>query len=170
MSLKLEAPMKAATSGIILENKRKTFSPDQCGSIANWAFKTTVLANHIRLIGEPFFSEHDRYAFAKDQTIPKGVQVWLARRNAGYLTARYTSQQRLVQGHQRELTPHLINPPLSPYRFKYMSACSPSVIFCCKLQPQDGPNERWLIVWTSLPFDSINSSMTMLSLYGLTMD
>ncbi|MGZ7060582.1 MAG: hypothetical protein ACXVJU_14945, partial [Candidatus Angelobacter sp.] len=117
MSTNLEEPMKAATSDIILVNKRKTFSPQDCGAIAAWAFKTTILANHIELRGGPFFPMDERSAFAHDRSIPKGVHVWIAQRNAGYLKATYRSIQRLQQP-SGALTPHLVRPPDSPYAFK----------------------------------------------------
>jgi hypothetical protein len=119
MSTKLEGPMKALTEDIILINKKKTFSPEDCRHIAEWAFKTTVLANHIDLPeGEqPFFPEETRHAFAYDQSMPAGVYVWISRRNAGHLTATYRSIKR-VQQPSGPLTPHLSRPPVSPYRFE----------------------------------------------------
>ena len=117
MSTRLEGPMKAITSDIILTNKQKVFSPQDCAAIAAWAFKTTILANHMPLRGEPFFPESERHAFARDLSIPAGVSVWIAQRNAGYLTATYRSIQR-VQQPRGQLTPHLIRPPESPYMFK----------------------------------------------------
>ena len=117
MSRKLEEPMKAATSDIILANKRKAFTSDECVSMAAWAFKTTVLANHIGLENEPFFPDWERHAFARNLSIPFGVQVWLAQRNAGYLTGTFRSIQRFQQ-ESGPIMPHLIRPPDSPYMFK----------------------------------------------------
>lgn len=125
MSAKLEGPMKSLTSDIILDNKLKTFSREDCKHIAQWAFKTTILANHIDPPDEPFFPEETRYAFARDLSIPRGVHVWLARRNAGHLKATYRSVQRLQQP-SGTLTPHLIRPPESQYTFKTYT-CSFSV-------------------------------------------
>lgn len=119
MSNKLENPMKAVTKDIIINQTAKSFSPSDCAVIAAWAFKTTVLSNHIDLADkEPFFSADQRRSFAQNLTIPKGVQAWIARRNAGHLSARYFAKKRLVQGHRKVLTPHLIKPPLSAYRFE----------------------------------------------------
>lgn len=119
MSTKLEGPMKSITSDIILNNKTKIFSSDDCRHIAEWAFKTTVLANHIDLPDEeePFFSQETRYAFARNQSIPAGVHVWLSQRNAGHLTATYRSIKRIQQP-AGPIAPHLTRPPVSPYRFE----------------------------------------------------
>lgn len=117
MSRKLEQPMKAATADIILQHKLKKLSPTHCATIAAWAFKATVLANHTGLVGEPYFSERDRYRFAEDQTIPSGVHVWIAQRNAGCFTATYRSTKRVMQPHA-PITPHLKRVPDSPYRFE----------------------------------------------------
>lgn len=106
MSAKLEAPMKAATEDIIVHNKVKTFSKNECAAMAAWAFKTTILANHMNLHGEPFFSIEQRHTFARDLTIPPGVHVWLARRDAGAFTATYWSEQSTKQP-AGPVAPHL---------------------------------------------------------------
>jgi hypothetical protein len=125
MSTKLEDPMKSATEDIIVLNNKKTFNQTECATVAAWAFKTTVLANHINLHGEPFFPVEQRRAFARNLTIPKGVQVWLARRNAGHLTATYWSEQSTKQP-ESPLMPHLKTLPVSPYRFQ-MYVCVLSI-------------------------------------------
>jgi len=119
MSAKLEAPMKAITSDIILRNNRKTFSPADCLHITRWAYKTAILSNLIDPQGRqnPYFSEQTRHSFAKNLSIPGDVHVWIARRNAGYLTAAYRSVRRLQQPNG-PLTPHLLRPPVSPNRFE----------------------------------------------------
>lgn len=71
----------------------------------------------MELRGEPFFSEEQRRAFARDLIIPTGIQVWIARRNAGYVTARYMSVLRRMQP-TTPIAPHLTTLPLSPYRFE----------------------------------------------------
>ena len=116
MSRRLEVPMKRATEDILIHNKQKTFSPDDCMTIATWAFKTTLLANHMSMPGEPFFSKEQRHDFARDLTIPKGVHIWLARRNAGHLTTLFRSRQNSMQPYTPP-APHLINMPVSRYRF-----------------------------------------------------
>jgi hypothetical protein len=117
MSAKLEAPMKLATSDIIVQNRKKAFTKLECCAIAAWAFKTTILANHMNLHGEPFFSVDQRRAFATSLKIPQGVQVWIARRNAGHLTATYWSQLSTKQA-AAPITPHLKTLSISPYRFE----------------------------------------------------
>ena len=115
MSARLEEPMRLATKDILIHQKMKVFSASECASIAAWAFKTTILANHMGLREEPYFSQEQRYAFARDLTIPKGVQVWLSRRDAGFLTTTFRSAHRTTRGRP---SPHLINPPRSPYGFE----------------------------------------------------
>lgn len=111
--------MKALCADIILKNTQKTFTPEDCRALAAWAFKTTVLANHIGadVEEEPFFTTTERYTFARELTIPSGVHVWIARRNAGFLTAAYRSLKRVQQPHG-PLMPHLVRPPDSPYQFE----------------------------------------------------
>jgi hypothetical protein len=116
MSTMLEGPMKNATADIILHPKSKTLTTAEVRAISNWAFKTTVLANHMDG-GEPFFANEQRYQFAADQTIPRGVSVWLARRNSGMLSATFRSLNRVTKM-QYPIKPHLINPPSSPYDFE----------------------------------------------------
>ena len=116
MNAKLEGPMKAATADIILQNKVKTFGKNECAAIAAWAFKTTILANHMSLHGEPFFPVEQRRAFARDLTMPPGVHVWMARRDAGAFTATFWSERSTKQP-AGALMPHL-KVPASPYRFE----------------------------------------------------
>jgi hypothetical protein len=121
MSTKLEDPMKDATKDIILNNKHKIFSRSECTNIAAWAFKTTILANHMSLPPDqnPFFSYDQRRKFARSQAIPRGVQVWIAQRNAGHLTARWMSSLRIMQpGAPTSTHMHLKNIPASMFRFE----------------------------------------------------
>jgi hypothetical protein len=117
MNAKLEGPMKSATEDIIIHDNRKILSRNQCATIAAWAFKSTILANHMNPHGEPFFSVEQRRAFAHDLTIPRGVHIWLARRDAGAFTATYWSEQSTKQP-ATPITPHLKVLPFSPYRFE----------------------------------------------------
>lgn len=118
MSERLEVPMSGLTKNIILEHNPKIFSAADCKAMANWAFKSALLANHIALANEePFFSESERYKFAENLTLPVGVCVWLGRRNAGHLTAAWSS---VTDTHQPwfEMTPHLTTIPDSRRRFR----------------------------------------------------
>src|SRR5437764_299486 len=63
MSAELEGPMKNATEDILILNNRKSFSARQCASVAAWAFKTTLLANHSNPLTTPMFSAEQRQAF-----------------------------------------------------------------------------------------------------------
>jgi hypothetical protein len=116
MSATLEGPMKNAAADIILKEQSKTLTSAEVRAVSNWAFKTTVLANHMDG-GEPFFTKEQRYRFASDQTIPRGVSVWLARRNSGMLSATFRSLKRTTEM-QYEIKPHLITPPSSLYDFE----------------------------------------------------
>jgi hypothetical protein len=49
-------------------------------SIATFAFKTLVIANHKDLRTTPFFPSAERNRFRCDLVIPNGVQVWMATR------------------------------------------------------------------------------------------
>jgi len=113
MSSKLEEPMRAAVSDIILKNTVKTFSPSDCKTIAAWAFKSMLLANHMTPKETHYFTEAQRRKFAIDQSIPSGINVWIAQRNAGFVTGRFTSTFR-CQNPSGPLTPHLVKPPTLP--------------------------------------------------------
>jgi hypothetical protein len=51
-------------------------------SIAAFAFKTTVVANHMRLYRKPFFTDVERRHFARELEIPDGFQMWLSSRKS----------------------------------------------------------------------------------------
>lgn len=125
MSTKLELPMKALTSDIITKDTQKIFSPEDCRKITAWSFKTAVIADQIDPKKEPFFSNETRYAFARNLFIPAGIQVWISQLNVGRLTALYGANRRPEQP-AGKLTPHLLSPPPSPYRFEVYS-CTFSV-------------------------------------------
>lgn len=120
MNAKLEGPMKMAVEGIILHNTHKKFTREECATIAAWGFKTTVLANHIHDPGDnAFFSVGQRRAFAQGLSMPRGVQVWIARRNAGYLTATFESRLLDSKPKPEQLSANSI---ILPYAFE---------IYCC---------------------------------------
>jgi hypothetical protein len=114
----LEGRMKSVTEGIILKNVTRRFSPADCRTIVEWAFKTTVLANHMDARNEPFFPERERFDFARHLKIPLGVHVWIARRHAaGHITGLYRSVRRLHAPSKRNADGQLV-PAVSPYRFE----------------------------------------------------
>jgi hypothetical protein len=70
---------KPAMEGLMLSDKLTRLSPDRLNSIAIFAFKTAVIADHYSIPPrEPFFSQSSRYAFANSLTIPRGVQMWIS--------------------------------------------------------------------------------------------
>jgi hypothetical protein len=93
----LECRMKDACATILLKPTRRIIAPDDCKALSDFAFKTTVLANHMSLsTGTPFFSDSERESFAKHLTIPAGVQVWIARRGTPFMTGMFRSVYGLV--------------------------------------------------------------------------
>lgn len=120
MSNRLEKPMQKATESIILNKQEKTFSPDECRAMASWAFKTTVIANHMTRGEDHFFTEAQRRKFADDQTIPTNIHVWLARRNAGHFTTAFRAE-RITKRPAAPLMPHLVSLPPTPYEFQIYS-------------------------------------------------
>lgn len=83
--------MKDATQDVILnQTMRKTFSQADCKAMSDFAFKTTVLANHMNLNSDkPFFSDIERKNFSTHGTIPSGIQAWVARRSTKYVEGRF---------------------------------------------------------------------------------
>jgi hypothetical protein len=70
---------KPAMADLILSDKLISLSPDRLKSIANFAFKTAVVADHFSIPPrQPFFSTASRHAFAASLDIPRGVQIWIA--------------------------------------------------------------------------------------------
>jgi hypothetical protein len=171
MSAKLEGPMKSATAEIILKNTRKVFSASECKTIAAWAFKTTVLANHmyLRRDEQPLFSYKQRRSFARDLSIPPGVQVWIAQRNAGYVTARYMSTLRIMEP-PPSTNSRFHNIPLPVIVFRFTTAYFPSVIFCCRSHPQGGHSGKSPIVLIFPPLHRVSSLIAKLFPFGLRLD
>ena len=71
--------VKPTMKGMIEHGFPVTLLPRGLASLAVFAFKTTVVVNHMRP-GSEFFSRSERRRFAKSLTIPDGVQVWIASR------------------------------------------------------------------------------------------
>jgi hypothetical protein len=66
--------------------------PKGIASIAVFAFKTAVVADHVRPKRKPFFSPASRRRFATTREIPHGVQMWLGLfRGKHLLSGRYTT-------------------------------------------------------------------------------
>lgn len=129
MSNRLEKPMQQATESLILETHEKTFTPADCLAIARWAFKTTVVANHMNRDEESFFPEQHRLRFAADQTIAPGIHVWLSRRYSRYFTTNFRVE-RVTKRPATDLMPHLVSLPPSPYEFQ-IYACTLVIGWLC---------------------------------------
>lgn len=69
---------KPALESLILRDRLSSLTPERLKSIANFAFKTAVVANHMESDRQPFFDVNARRSFAKSLTIPRGVQIWLS--------------------------------------------------------------------------------------------
>jgi hypothetical protein len=83
---------KPAIKDLLVSDKLIKLSPERLRSIAIFAFKTAVVADHYS-IGEssasPFFSAAARYAFRESLKIPGGVQMWIsAAKESGHGTLR----------------------------------------------------------------------------------
>lgn len=88
----LETAMRDAAADLILEEPKRIITSNHCKAMADFAFKTTVLANHMNMLnGVPFFSDQQRRAFALNRTIPSGIQVFLAEHGTPYVTGMFRS-------------------------------------------------------------------------------
>jgi hypothetical protein len=66
-------------------------------SMALFAFKTGVVADHIKVEGTPFFTRDERYAFAQRLLIPNRVFMWFAALDSdrkGIFKTMYTETRR----------------------------------------------------------------------------
>lgn len=66
-------------------------------SAAIWAFKITVIADHIQSNRLPFFTEIERTIFKERLDIPAGVQMWLAA-----YSERITYERLFVRSDERK--------------------------------------------------------------------
>jgi hypothetical protein len=81
---------------MLLDTRRRTIPLRLIISLAIFAFKTAVVADHMATYGEPFFSREQRHAFARTLKIPGGVFMWfgaLDHRNRGAFKTRYVVPQ-----------------------------------------------------------------------------
>jgi hypothetical protein len=68
--------------------------PRGIASLAKFTFKCAIIANHMSLGGEPFFTPFARHRFRETLEIPDGVQMWFGAfqgmsRYSGKFDARY---------------------------------------------------------------------------------
>jgi hypothetical protein len=70
---------KPVIANLILSDKLTTLSAEQAASIAKFAFKCMVVADHGAIPSRPsFFPRSMRYKFAASLEVPIGLQVWLS--------------------------------------------------------------------------------------------
>lgn len=82
---------KPAIKDLIVSDRLVKLSPERLQSIARFAFKTAVVADHYSLSeqGSPFFSTAARYTFRESLQIPSGVQMWIsAHKESGHGTLK----------------------------------------------------------------------------------
>jgi hypothetical protein len=92
----LEGRLKPILKDAFLDETRRTFGPTQLETIAAFAFKTLVLANHKSLSAAPFFTAANRFQFRRDLRVPDGVQVWMASRKT--VAGKYCGFWKSVHG------------------------------------------------------------------------
>lgn len=69
---------KPAMADLILGDKTLTISQTQARGLALFAFKTAVVADHMKRDRSPFYSRSVRHEFARSLRIPSDTQMWLA--------------------------------------------------------------------------------------------
>jgi hypothetical protein len=67
---------KPSMSDLILGKPIREITAGQASSISLFAFKTSVVCNHMHPEDEEFFSISDRYAFKKSLVIPERAGMW----------------------------------------------------------------------------------------------
>jgi len=70
---------KPAMLDLILDKSGTRINESRARSIAIFAFKTTVVLDHIRAGHNRFFDQWERYEFRRSLTIPRNVSMWLMR-------------------------------------------------------------------------------------------
>ena len=74
------------------------------------------------------------------EPIPRGVKVWITRRDAGHLSTAFRSALRFTPP-TGPLTPHLLNPPQHPKGFELYDCIFSVGFLCCRSSPRDGQIE-----------------------------
>lgn len=72
----LEGAASAALSEIIRDGTPVSLTTSEVKSLADFAFKCAVVANHMNPDGDPFFTTFARQRFKESLQIPDGVQMW----------------------------------------------------------------------------------------------
>jgi hypothetical protein len=92
----LEGRLKPILKDALFDELPRSFDPTEIATIAAFAFKTLLLANHKDLKTTPFFSASERFRFRRDLRIPDGVQIWMATRKT--VAGKYCGFWKSVQG------------------------------------------------------------------------
>ena len=98
----LEGLLKSVIGDVLVGNwgAIKIFTPEQLKTIAAFAFKTLVLANHKDLGKKrPFFTRRQRSLFRRQLAIPAGVSVFVAARED--VAGKYYGFWKSVSGDTR---------------------------------------------------------------------
>lgn len=74
----LEAAMEQSLGRAIRHAEPVSLDAERILSIARFAFAKSVVADHMRARGKPFFSPSARQRFSVNQRIPDGVEIWIA--------------------------------------------------------------------------------------------
>jgi len=69
---------KPAMKDMILHGARVLLTPQRVAAISAFAFKTAVIAEHMKQRNSPFFSAATRRQFARTLEVPPDVLIWLA--------------------------------------------------------------------------------------------
>jgi len=67
---------------MLLNGTSVTLTEHDIELIAAFAFKTTVIANHMKLHDQPFFTDGERRRFRRTRELPSGFQVWISMRKS----------------------------------------------------------------------------------------
>ena len=94
-----ESHAKPAMADMIQHGGSVCLLPSGVNSIAAFAFKTSVVADHNRPRDTPFFSHAARKKFSQSLQIPDGVQIWLASFESEYrLSGRLITYYMQIRG------------------------------------------------------------------------
>jgi hypothetical protein len=99
----LENQLKPIFKDAFFDEVPRIFSPSELSTIAAFAFKTLVIANHKNLTTVPYFTAAQRYSFRRKLIIPNGVQVWMATRKV--ISGKYYGFWKSINGGSDQESP-----------------------------------------------------------------
>lgn len=107
----IEDDASTALSGIVRDGSPVCLLSSGITSLARFSFKCAILANHMALNEEPFFSPFVRHRFKDNLEIPSGVQMWIgdfqgAARWSGRWNIRYVKSS---SGSQHDIEFYIFN-------------------------------------------------------------